>query len=247
MDRYPPIAEHGLVGDLQTAALVSSQGVVDWFAAPRFDSPSVFAALLDHDRGGYLRLAPESPDGTSKQLYYPDTAVLVTRFMSPDGVGEVVDFMPPDRTRTATDRHTLIRVVRAVRGTVDFTLECRPRFDYGRAEHQLELDGNRGLFRAPGMDAHLQATFPLERDGQDVRGRVTLSAGEAGGAVFTVCASGGQAPTPPRSTASPDRPRRPACSGRTGCASPATGAAGPSACTVRSSPSSSSPTPPPAP
>ncbi|MDH6140103.1 GH15 family glucan-1,4-alpha-glucosidase [Kitasatospora sp. GP30] len=197
MDRYPPIAEHGLVGDLQTAALVSSQGVVDWFAAPRFDSPSVFAALLDHDRGGYLRLAPESPDGTSKQLYYPDTAVLVTRFMSPDGVGEVVDFMPPDRTRTATDRHTLIRVVRAVRGTVDFTLECRPRFDYGRAEHQLELDGNRGLFRAPGMDAHLQATFPLERDGQDVRGRVTLSAGEAGGAVFTVCASGGQAPTPP--------------------------------------------------
>ncbi|MGC0316468.1 glycoside hydrolase family 15 protein [Kitasatospora acidiphila] len=197
MDRYPPIAEHGLVGDLQTAALVSSQGVVDWFAAPRFDSPSVFAALLDHDRGGYLRLAPESPDGTSKQLYYPDTAVLVTRFMSPDGVGEVVDFMPPDRTRTATDRHTLIRVVRAVRGTVDFTLECRPRFDYGRAEHQLELDGNRGLFRAPGMDAHLQATFPLERDGQDVRGRVTLSAGEAGGAVFTVCASGGEAPTPP--------------------------------------------------
>ncbi|TQF01386.1 glycoside hydrolase family 15 protein [Kitasatospora acidiphila] len=197
MDRYPPIAAHGLVGDLQTAALVSSQGVVDWFAAPRFDSPSVFAALLDHDRGGYLSLAPERPEGTSKQLYYPDTAVLVTRFMSPDGVGEVVDFMPPDRARKATDRHTLIRVVRAVRGTVDFTLECRPRFDYGRAEHQLELGENRGLFRAPGMDAHLQTTFPLERDGQDVRGRVTLSAGEVGGAVFTVCASGGEAPAPP--------------------------------------------------
>ncbi|MFF1444507.1 glycoside hydrolase family 15 protein [Streptomyces sp. NPDC058295] len=198
MDRYPPIAEHGLVGDLQTAALVSSQGVVDWFAAPRFDSPSVFAALLDHDGGGYMRLAPEHPDLTCKQLYYPDTAILVTRFMSPDGVGEVVDFMPPDRTRTATDRHTLIRVVRAVRGTVDFTLECRPRFDYGRAEHRLELGAgeNRGLFRSPGMDAHLQTSFPLERDGQDVRGRVTLSAGESGGAVFTVCASGGEAPAP---------------------------------------------------
>ncbi|MFB0619073.1 glycoside hydrolase family 15 protein [Streptomyces sp. AGS-58] len=196
MDRYPPIAEHGLVGDLQTAALVSSQGVVDWFAAPRFDSPSVFAALLDHDGGGYMRLAPEHPDVTCKQLYYPDTAILVTRFMSPDGVGEVVDFMPADRTRTATDRHTLIRVVRAVRGTVGFTLECRPRFDYGRAEHELELDGNTGLFRSPGMDAHLQTSFPLERDGQDVRGRVTLSAGESGGAVFTVCASGGEAPAP---------------------------------------------------
>ncbi|MFG2991227.1 glycoside hydrolase family 15 protein [Streptomyces sp. NPDC048257] len=196
MDRYPPIAEHGLVGDLQTAALVSSQGVVDWFAAPRFDSPSVFAALLDHDGGGYMRLGPEHPDTTCKQLYYPDTAVLVTRFMSPDGVGEVVDFMPPDRTRTATDRHTLMRVVRAVRGTVDFTFECRPRFDYGRAEHRLELGANTGLFRSPGMDAHLQTSFPLEREGQDVRGRVTLSAGESGGAVFTVCAPGGEAPAP---------------------------------------------------
>ncbi|SES48177.1 Glucoamylase (glucan-1,4-alpha-glucosidase), GH15 family [Streptomyces sp. yr375] len=196
MDRYPPIAEHGLVGDLQTAALVSSQGVVDWFAAPRFDSPSIFAALLDHDGGGYLRLSPEHPEATCKQLYYPDTAILVTRFMSPDGVGEVVDCMPPDRTRTATDRHTLIRVVRCVRGTVDFTLECRPRFDYGRVEHRLELGENTGLFRSPGMDAHLQTSFPLERDGQDVRGRVTLSAGEAGGAVFTVCASGGEPPEP---------------------------------------------------
>ncbi len=97
MERYPPIAEHGLVGDLQTSALVSSEGVVDWFAAPRFDSPSIFAALLDHDGGGYFRLAPEQPGGTFKQLYYPDTAVLVTRFMSPDGVGEVIDWMPPNR------------------------------------------------------------------------------------------------------------------------------------------------------
>ena len=196
MDRYPPIAEHGLVGDLQTAALVSSQGVVDWFAAPRFDSPSIFAALLDHDRGGYMRLSPDHPDGSCKQLYYPDTAVLVTRFMSPDGVGEVVDFMPPDQKATATDRHTLVRVVRAVRGTVAFTLECRPRFDYGRADHTLELGEKDGLFRAPGIDAHLRTSFPLERDGQDVRGSVTLSAGEAAGAVFTVCASGGPAPEP---------------------------------------------------
>ncbi|MFE4335550.1 glycoside hydrolase family 15 protein [Streptomyces sp. NPDC056831] len=197
MDRYPSIAEHGLVGDLQTAALVSSQGVVDWFAAPRFDSPSIFAALLDHDRGGYFRLAPEGTDAACKQLYYPDTAVLMTRFMSPDGVGEVVDFMPPDQTRNPTDRHTLIRGVRAVRGTVDFTLECRPRFDYGRAGHQLELDGEGAVFRAPGIDAHLRTTFPLERDGQDVRGKVTLRAGESHGAVFTVCASGAEVPAFP--------------------------------------------------
>jgi GH15 family glucan-1,4-alpha-glucosidase len=124
MDRYPPIADHGLVGDLQTSALVSAKGVVDWFAAPRFDSPSVFAALLDHDDGGYFRLAPDHPEGTWKQLYYPDTAVLVTRFMSPDGVGEVIDWMPPNTSRTPTDRHTLVRAVRDlgfVEEATDFT------------------------------------------------------------------------------------------------------------------------------
>ncbi|MDH6109308.1 GH15 family glucan-1,4-alpha-glucosidase [Kitasatospora sp. MAP12-15] len=197
MDRYPPIAEHGLVGDLQTVALVSAQGVIDWFAAPRFDSPSVFAALLDHDKGGYFRLAPEHPDITYRQLYYPDTAVLVTRFMSPDGVGEVLDYMPPDRTAVATDRHTMIRVARAVRGTVTFTLDCRPRFDYGRAEHQLELGAGGGVFRAPGISAYVQSTFALERDGQDVTGTVTLNAGEHGCVAFTVCEPGGEAPEPP--------------------------------------------------
>ncbi|UWE11174.1 glycoside hydrolase family 15 protein [Actinacidiphila bryophytorum] len=197
MDRYPPIAEHGLVGDLQCAALVSSQGVVDWFAAPRFDSPSIFAALLDHDRGGYFQLAAEHPDVVCKQLYLPDTAVLVTRFMSPDGVGEVLDFMPPDNSGAATGRHTLVRVVRAVRGSVEFTLQCRPRFDYGRAGHRVEADGSRAAFHAPGVDAHLRATFPLEADGDDVRGTVRLTAGESGCAVFTVCEPGGEAPPAP--------------------------------------------------
>ena len=201
MDRYPPIAEHGLVGDLQTSALISSRGVVDWFAAPRFDGPSVFAALLDHDRGGYFRLAPERPeDGSVKQLYYPDTALLVTRFMSPDGVGEVIDWMPPNAGRTPTDRHTLIRTVRAVRGTVRFALECRPRFDYGRAAHTLDLRPEAAAFRAPGITGYLQATFPLERDGadgRDVRGEVALSVGDAAAAVFTVCDPDGAPPPVP--------------------------------------------------
>ena len=187
MDRYPPIADHGLIGDLQTSALVSSQGVVDWMAAPRFDSPSVFAALLDHAGGGYFRISPELSQETScKQLYYPDTAVLVTRFMSPDGVGEVIDWMPPNTSTTPTDRHTLIRGVRAVRGTVRFTLECRPRFDYGRAQHDLDLRPEGAAFRAPGITAHLQSTFPLEPDGRDMRGEITLSVGETAAVVFTV-------------------------------------------------------------
>ncbi len=197
MDRYPPIAEHGLVGDLQTAALVSSKGVVDWFAAPRFDSPSIFASLLDHDRGGYFLLAPQQGEGTWKQLYYPDTAVVVTRFMSPDGVGEIIDYMPVHRGLTASDRHTLVRAIRTVRGTVNFTLECRPRFDYARATHRLDVAGNTATFRAPGLTAFLQSTFPLERDGRDVRASITLHAGEVAAAVFTTDAEDGATPQPP--------------------------------------------------
>ncbi|MBW8819655.1 MAG: glycoside hydrolase family 15 protein [Streptomyces sp.] len=197
MERYPPIADHGLVGDLQTAALVSSQGVIDWFAAPRFDSPSVFAALLHHDGGGYFRLAPDHPEGTWKQLYYPDSAVVVTRFMSPDGVGEIVDHMPVLPGPTATDKHQLVRVVRAVRGTVRFALECRPRFDYARATHELDLTDGTATFRAPGTTAYLQGSIPLERDGQDVRGGITLSDGDSAAVVFTVCAQDREAPPPP--------------------------------------------------
>ncbi|MFE0350825.1 trehalase-like domain-containing protein [Streptomyces griseoluteus] len=114
MGHYRPIAGHGLIGDLQTAALVSSHGVIDWFAAPRFDSPGVFTVLLDHDGGGYFQLAPERSEGTWRQLYYPDTAVLVTRFMSPDGVGEIVDYMPVLPGPTASGRHQLVRVARTV-------------------------------------------------------------------------------------------------------------------------------------
>src|SRR5262252_2082779 len=92
MARYPNISDHGLIGDLQTAALVSTDGVVDWFCCPRFDSSSVFASLLDAERGGFFKIAPDRDDYVSRQLYLPDTAILITRFMTPDGVGEVHDF-----------------------------------------------------------------------------------------------------------------------------------------------------------
>ena len=202
MKRYPLIADHGLVGDLQTCALISDEGVVDWFAAPRFDSPGIFSALLDHDRGGYFRLSLEAPDTetgaevTTKQLYYPDTALLVTRFMSADGVGELIDWMPPDRTGRATDRHAILRVLRCTRGTVTFTLECRPRFGFGSNPHETHVDGRTAGFRAPGVSAFLQSNIPLEQDGPyDVHGRLTLHEGGVAGASFTV--EGPEAKPPP--------------------------------------------------
>ncbi|NUP34459.1 MAG: glycoside hydrolase family 15 protein [Streptomycetaceae bacterium] len=197
MDRYPLIADHGLVGDLQTVALVSGKGVLDWFAAPRFDSPSVFAALLDHDRGGYFRMSPDVDDVTYHQLYYPDTAVLVTRFMSADGVGELMDWMPPDTSGRPSDRHTIIRGVRAVRGTIRISLDCKPRFDYGRARHELEVGKRHAVFRAPGASMHLQGNFPLERSDDDVHGALTLHQGELAAVVLTMSAGDAPAPPPP--------------------------------------------------
>jgi GH15 family glucan-1,4-alpha-glucosidase len=120
MNGYPNISDHGLIGDLQTAALVSTDGTVDWFCCPRFDSPSVFASLLDAERGGYFRITPDTSDYVSKQLYFLDTAMLITRFMTPDGVGEVTDFMPIAGTMP-TDRHRLVRLLRVVRGVMTST------------------------------------------------------------------------------------------------------------------------------
>src|SRR5215469_13212597 len=149
VERYPEISDHGLIGDLQTAALVSTDGTVDWFCCPRFDSPSVFASLLDADRGGYFRIAPDREDYVSRQLYLPDTAVLITRFHTPDGVGEVVDFMPIAGKR-ATGRHRLVRQVRVVRGTMRFKLELQPRFDYGRAKHTVLVNEDGAHFTCTG-------------------------------------------------------------------------------------------------
>jgi GH15 family glucan-1,4-alpha-glucosidase len=104
-DGYPPIADHGLIGDLQTAALVSTNGTIDWFCCPRFDGPSVFASLLDHLRGGSFQITPAHGDFVVKQLYFPETAVLITRFMADRGVAELVDFMPIGSPHVASDQH----------------------------------------------------------------------------------------------------------------------------------------------
>ncbi|OIJ69495.1 glucoamylase [Streptomyces mangrovisoli] len=191
-----------MVGDLQTAALVSAEGSVDWWCTPRFDSPSVFASLLDSDRGGHCLLTADLPDGeraTVRQLYLSDTAILVTRFMADGGVGEVADFMAPLDGAPATDRHRLIRIVRVVRGRLPFRLVCRPRFDYGRAAHTLEQpDGRTAVFRGPDTDLHLQTSAPvdLHDDSGDLTSRFTLEAGEVAAVVLTSTASGAPAPDP---------------------------------------------------
>src|ERR671916_420780 len=174
---YLPIEDHGIIGDMHTAALVGSDGTIDWLCLPDFDSPSVFAALLDDEKGGHFRLRP-TDHARSLQLYLPDTNVLLTRFLSPEGVAEVLDFMPvEDELET---RHDLIRDVRVIRGRMAVEVDCSPAFDYARRDHEIEFVKGGVIFRGAGMALNLASEVPLEEGpGRSVRGRFELKAGES--------------------------------------------------------------------
>ena len=161
LDDYLPIADHGIVGDLHTVALIGRNGTIDWYCCPRFDSPSVFGSILDRERGGYYRIAPVADDWTAKQLYFPDTNVLITRFLTPDGVGELQGFMPIARS-AAAHRHRLVRRVVAIRGHMRFRLEIEPRFNYGRDAHETSFHEDGALFVSPSLSLALQTPVPLE-------------------------------------------------------------------------------------
>ena len=133
--RYAPIGEYGVIGDLYTVALVGMDGSIDFLCLPHFDSPSVFAALVDAERGGRFQIAPLLEGAARKQLYLPDTNVLLTRFLDAHGVAEVSDFMPVEDAGLA---HNLVRRAKTVRGEVRFQMRCDPRFDYARATHTAE-------------------------------------------------------------------------------------------------------------
>ena len=179
MSDYAPIADHGLIGDLHSCALVATDGTIDWYCGPRFDSPSVFASILDAHRGGHYRLAPAGDVSSTRQLYFPDTNVLITRFLTPDGVGEIEDFMPVGQTRHGEHRQRLIRRLVAVRGEMRFALEVAPRFDYGRAWHEVERHAHGVLFRSPVCTLAFETDRELELRGGDVCAEFTVRAGES--------------------------------------------------------------------
>ncbi|MFI8071843.1 MULTISPECIES: glycoside hydrolase family 15 protein [unclassified Streptomyces] len=186
---YLPIAEHGLIGDLRSVALVGTDGTIDWYCCPSFDAPSVFASILDAERGGCFELAATVPART-KQFYFPDTNVLITRFYTEDGVGEVQDFMPVDGDTVETERHRLIRRVVCVRGSIPFRTRVAPRFDYGAQPHTLRMVGDVAVFETPKLSLGLTATVPLETQGLDARADFKLSEGES--AVFALDQVGGE-------------------------------------------------------
>ena len=176
---YPPIEDHGVIGDMHSAALVCTDGTVDWCCLPHFDSPSVFAALLDHEKGGRFQISPIE-ESRCRQIYLPDTNVLVSRFLSNDGAGEVTDFMPVRRTHDADESGSaeIVRIVGCVRGQVKFRLRCDPAYDFARVRHQLRVETRGAIFQTPAATFALLSPIPLEAVGDGVKAEFCVSAGE---------------------------------------------------------------------
>lgn len=177
---YLPIEDYAVIGDLHTVALVGMNGSIDWCCLPRFDSPSVFGALLDVQKGGFFRIAPTNVEHARyRQLYIPETNVLISRFLTVDGVGEIIDFMPIKKVGSAEHAHYLIRSVSVVRGTLPFELVCRPAFNYARDTHTVHISDGGATFLSQSFCLGLTSNVPLEEDGQGgVRAQFTLHEGQ---------------------------------------------------------------------
>lgn len=172
------IADHGLIGDLRTCALVGTDGTIDWFCAPRFDSPSVFGAILDPDKGGSWQLHPIGEVTRTQQFYYPETAVLITRFLTPEGVAEVHDFMPVLTKGDTGHRQRLVRRVTGVRGTLPMRMRLDARPDYARQSCEATRSGDGVLITGDGVRMGLLASTDVDLDDGVVGADIDLHAGE---------------------------------------------------------------------
>ncbi|HEX8340363.1 MAG TPA: glycoside hydrolase family 15 protein [Tepidisphaeraceae bacterium] len=176
---YQAIEDYGLIGNMHTAALVGKDGSIDWLCLPHFDSPSVFCAILDDKKGGSFKIAPTADKYTRKQVYWPETNVLITRFMSPEGVVEVIDYMPVGVRRGEPGFHQLVRRVDMIRGSAELRMQCRPAFNYARDAHTVELRPCGAVFHSATLDLELTTSVPLDltQSGGGVEALLTLEEG----------------------------------------------------------------------
>ena len=183
---YQPIEHYGIIGNMRTAALVGMNGSIDWLCVPFFDSPSVFAAILDDQKGGRFEIGPRQEDVRTKQFYWPETNVLVTRFLSPDGVGELEDFMPVGLPRESPWHDQLVRRVKVMRGTVAFRMYCRPAFDYARTPHRTTIGEHGAIFESAALSLGLASSVPLSCEDKACTGPSCFMKGRRR---FSCCAS----------------------------------------------------------
>ncbi|MGF7151847.1 GH15 family glucan-1,4-alpha-glucosidase [Sphingomonas zeicaulis] len=179
----PPrrIGDHGIIGDLETAALVAKDGTIDYLCWPSLDSPTIFADLLHADEGGSFSITPDLTDPRTSQLYVPGTNVLITRFMAEDGSAEILDMMPLPGARSHPDRteRCLIRKVTATRGAIRFAVLCRPLFDYARVAPSASARNGVVTFDGGEIRLCLSTSVPLEQRAGAAFAHFTLSQGES--------------------------------------------------------------------
>ena len=176
---YKPIEDYGVIGDLNTVALISRDGSIDYMCFPDFDSPTVFARILDDAQGGFFIIHPAGRDGKKKQLYISDTNVLLTRFLMEDGVAELSDYMPIEEQRVVPN---LVRRVKAVRGAIDFEMICLPAFNYARTDHAIEIKDQTAVIKSLGegdLVLRLRSEVPLRVEDKVLKADFHLEQGES--------------------------------------------------------------------
>ncbi len=191
---YQPIENYGVIGDLNTVALVGKNGSIDFLCFPDFDSPTVFARLLDDQKGGYFQIEPTSQNRRESQLYLSDTNVLFSRFLLEDGVAELSDFMPVETERVIPN---LVRRVKAVRGTIEFHMSCQPAFNYALSSHQVNIEGCQAIFSSQGeggLSFRLRSDVPLKLAKDGVFATFSLKSGETAAFIFEQIIPGQESP-----------------------------------------------------
>jgi GH15 family glucan-1,4-alpha-glucosidase len=165
-DSYPPIGDYALIGDCQSAALVSRHGSIDWCCLPRFDSGSTFARLLDWERGGHCSITPDGDDWDCAREYLPDSLVLATTLHGPAGKLRLLDcFLLPEQDGPSEERR-ILRVIEGQRGSVKLEIRVAPRFDYGQVRPWIRRHGHR-LHSAIGGNDGLEVWCDEELDQDD--------------------------------------------------------------------------------
>ena len=187
---YLPIEDHGLIGNMKTVALVGTNGTIDWFCYPHFDSPSVFASVLDDEKGGSFSIQPVDNNYNCKQLYWPDTNVLITRFLTDEGVCALIDYMSVDETDTGAGQNRLVRRVHVGRGRMKFKIECLPAFNYGRENHDIAINEHGAAFHSKNLSLGLSANLPLQEIEGKAYAEFELVEGESASFSLTEIPSG---------------------------------------------------------
>jgi GH15 family glucan-1,4-alpha-glucosidase len=186
---YQPIENYGIIGNMRTVALIGMNGSIDWWCYPHFDSPSIFGALLDDEKGGRFQIYPIGEGVRCKQFYWPSTNILITRFLLADGIVELEDFMPAGLPADSAWYHLLFRRVRCVRGAVRMSLICQPSCDYGRKTSEVALRPNGAFFSSSELSLTLSTDVPLQAEHSRVTAEFVLEEGKSETFLFRACDS----------------------------------------------------------